>query len=111
MVSGVRAEAKQLARDVRGALQDLSEKEQEILRLRFGIGARTRDRDEVGTLIGVPQKRLQQIEGRALRKLRLAALKGSMDVSAIDQVPARSDAGARNGRHALHPKDTGRASA
>jgi len=102
VVSGVRGEAKQLVKEIRGALQNLSEKEQEILRLRFGLGSRKHGPDEVGALIGVTQSRVRRMEGRALRKLRVAALEGSMDANGLDQVLARNDAVSGNGRSPRH---------
>ncbi len=66
--------ANQLLGDVEDALRRLNPNEAEILRLRFGIGNRMHDLDEVGVRFGVPRARLQRIESRALRKLRAAAL-------------------------------------
>ena len=60
--------------DVRGALRQLDPKEAEILRLRFGIGDRMHDRNEVGARFGVGRWLVRRMETRALRKLRAAAL-------------------------------------
>ena len=60
--------------DVQGALRQLDPKEAEILRLRFGIGDRMHDRNEVGARFGVGRWLVRRMETRALRKLRAAAL-------------------------------------
>ncbi len=52
-------------------LETLTEREQEILQLRFGIGdGRFRTLEEVGTVFQVTRERIRQIEAKALRKLR-----------------------------------------
>jgi DNA-directed RNA polymerase sigma subunit (sigma70/sigma32) len=66
--------ANELLGDVEAALRRLNPTEAEILRLRFGIGNRMHELDEVEVRFGVPRARLQRIESRALRKLRAAAL-------------------------------------
>ncbi len=56
---------------VERALATLSPKEQEILRLRFGIGSETEHTlEEVGERFKVTRERIRQIEAKALRKLR-----------------------------------------
>lgn len=56
---------------VEGVLSTLSNREAEIIRMRFGIG---RDRpmtlEEVGTHYGLSRERIRQVETKALRKLR-----------------------------------------
>ena len=53
------------------ALQDLKPKEQEVLRLRFGLNdGRDRTLDEIGKQFGVTRERIRQIEAKALKKLR-----------------------------------------
>ena len=56
---------------IEGVLSTLSNREAEIIRMRFGIG---RDRpmtlEEVGTHYGLSRERIRQVETKALRKLR-----------------------------------------
>jgi RNA polymerase primary sigma factor len=53
-------------------LATLSEREQKVLRLRFGIGGSNfpRTLEEVGTIFNVTRERVRQIETKALNKLR-----------------------------------------
>jgi len=53
-------------------LSTLSEREQKVLRLRFGIGGSNfpRTLEEVGTIFNVTRERVRQIETKALNKLR-----------------------------------------
>jgi RNA polymerase primary sigma factor len=56
---------------VERALNALSEKEREVLRLRFGIGTdQEHTLEDIGTRFGLTRERIRQIETRALRKLR-----------------------------------------
>ena len=49
----------------------LSEREQKIIRLRFGIGGgRSHTLEEVGNEFSVTRERIRQIEAKALAKLR-----------------------------------------
>jgi RNA polymerase primary sigma factor len=62
---------KDLAAQVQAALGSLSPKEQEILRLRFGLGdGEPHTLEEVGERFALTRERIRQIEGQALRKLR-----------------------------------------
>lgn len=54
-----------------GVLRTLTEREETVLRLRFGIGdGYQRTLEEVGNRFGVTRERVRQIETKALRKLR-----------------------------------------
>jgi RNA polymerase primary sigma factor len=65
------AEASALARCVTEALSGLTEREQHILRMRFGIGGTAEHTlEEVGKIFGVTRERIRQIQASALRKLR-----------------------------------------
>lgn len=59
---------RQIVEDV---LATLSNKEADILRMRFGIGAdRAMTLEEVGQHYGVTRERIRQVENKAIRKLR-----------------------------------------
>jgi RNA polymerase primary sigma factor len=52
-------------------LGTLTQREEKVLRLRFGIeDGRTRTLEEVGREFQVTRERIRQIEAKALRKLR-----------------------------------------
>jgi len=52
-------------------LDTLTEREEKVLRLRFGLNdGRSRTLEEVGHVFGVTRERIRQIEAKALRKLR-----------------------------------------
>ena len=53
------------------AMSSLTDREQQVLRLRFGLDdGKARTLEEVGTEFGVTRERIRQIESKALRKLR-----------------------------------------
>ena len=62
----------QLLKDeINTVLQGLTEREEKVLRLRFGLyDGRTRTLEEVGKEFNVTRERIRQIEAKALRKLR-----------------------------------------
>lgn len=51
-------------------LKLLSQREQKIVKLRFGIDCECMTYGEIGSVIGVTKERVRQIEGRALIRLR-----------------------------------------
>jgi len=52
-------------------LSSLTEREEKVLRMRFGIGIKSdHTLEEVGQEFGVTRERIRQIEAKALRKLR-----------------------------------------
>ena len=69
--AAVAAEALRVDR-IREVLSSLTEREEKILRLRFGIGNNDfpRTLEEVGTIFNVTRERVRQIETKALSKLR-----------------------------------------
>ncbi|MGA1555962.1 MAG: RNA polymerase sigma factor RpoD [Ilumatobacteraceae bacterium] len=65
------ATRKILREAVEEVLGELSEREQEIVRARFGLdGERARTLEEVGKELGVTRERIRQIEAKTLAKLR-----------------------------------------
>jgi RNA polymerase primary sigma factor len=53
------------------AVEELPEREAQILRLRFGLSApRTYTLEEIGQLFGVSRERIRQLEARALKRMR-----------------------------------------
>jgi RNA polymerase primary sigma factor len=65
------AARKLLATAVEEVLHELSEREQEVVRLRFGLDdGRPRTLEEVGRQFGVTRERIRQIEAKTLAKLR-----------------------------------------
>jgi RNA polymerase sigma factor (sigma-70 family) len=62
-----------LSNEVERALAPLSDREKEVLRLRYGLGAdREYTLEEIGKRLSVTRERVRQIESRALQKLRAA---------------------------------------
>ncbi|NDJ60803.1 MAG: RNA polymerase sigma factor RpoD [Chloroflexi bacterium] len=68
----VDAASRQLLKEqIRSALGVLSEREREVLELRFGLSdGQDHTLEEVGKHFGVTRERIRQIEAKALRKLR-----------------------------------------
>ena len=65
------AAKKMLSAAVNEALDELSEREQEIVRMRFGLDdGQARTLEEVGKEFGVTRERVRQIEAKTLAKLR-----------------------------------------
>jgi RNA polymerase primary sigma factor len=59
------------ARQVQRALAALSEQQQQVLRLRFGLDDGEHTLEEIGQRFGLTRERIRQIEARALQRLRL----------------------------------------
>ncbi|MBP9943663.1 MAG: RNA polymerase sigma factor RpoD [Desulfomicrobium sp.] len=60
-----------LAEQIAQVLSDLTPREEQVLRKRFGIGEKSdHTLEEVGKLFNVTRERIRQIEAKALRKLR-----------------------------------------
>ncbi|MBF0244875.1 MAG: sigma-70 family RNA polymerase sigma factor [Planctomycetes bacterium] len=61
---------KQLRDKLYASMVDLTDREREIIILRFGIGGQTYTLEEVGAKFGVTRERIRQIEAKALMKLQ-----------------------------------------
>ncbi len=57
--------------EISEVLETLTEREEKVIRLRFGLeDGKSRTLEEVGQMFGVTRERIRQIEAKALRKLR-----------------------------------------
>ncbi|HET7088643.1 MAG TPA: RNA polymerase sigma factor RpoD [Anaerolineae bacterium] len=72
VVGPVDAASNQLLKEqVQSSLDALSEREREVLEMRFGLrDGQSHTLEEVGQFFGVTRERIRQIEAKALRKLR-----------------------------------------
>jgi len=76
-----------LSNEVERALAPLSDREKEVLRLRYGLGTdREYTLEEIGKRLSVTRERVRQIESRALQKLR--AVKQREAAALITRRPA-----------------------
>ena len=68
-----------LAEAVRNVLGDLSERERQVVCLRFGLDdGQVRTLEEVGKAFGVTRERVRQIESKSLAKLRQPIRSGQL---------------------------------
>ena len=65
------ATAELLKEELSSVLETLTEREEKVLKLRFGLDdGQCRTLEEVGQIFGVTRERIRQIEAKALRKMR-----------------------------------------
>jgi RNA polymerase primary sigma factor len=85
------AETAILREDVRSALDELTEREREVVQLRYGLhpGGKAHTLQELGAHFKVSRERVRQIEGQALRKLK----KGSLSDALSDEARRRAQNG------------------
>jgi len=77
-----------LGEQTRKVLATLPPREEQILRMRFGIGQKTDSTlEEVGKLFAVTPERIRQIEAKALRKLRITERSRNLE-SFVGREPA-----------------------
>lgn len=82
------AETAILREEVRSALDELTEREREVVQLRYGLhpGGKAHTLQELGAHFKVSRERVRQIEGQALRKLK----KGSLSDALSDESKRRA---------------------
>ena len=74
------AETAILREEVHEALGELTEREREVVNLRYGLsGGKAHTLQELGAHFKVSRERVRQIEGQALRKLRKSGLSSVVD--------------------------------
>ncbi len=60
-----------LKEEIMGVLLTLTDREEKVIRLRFGLeDGKSRTLEEVGQMFGVTRERIRQIEAKAIRKLK-----------------------------------------
>jgi len=86
---------------VQRVLQHLSECEEQVVRLRYGIGTRLHSVDEVSDRLGLVPVQVSRIEVRAFRKLREASVVGD----GLERPAPQSDPFHSDNRHPTPPVD------
>lgn len=68
-------EFKNLQKDIEMVVSTLKEREQDVVRMRYGLGnAAKRTLEEIGSIYGVTKECIRQTELRALKKMRMSTL-------------------------------------
>lgn len=62
-----------LSREIDRALNTLTEREKDIIRMFFGIGEQEKTLEEIGDKFGLTRERVRQIKEKAIRRLRTSA--------------------------------------
>lgn len=69
----------QLKKQLRESLRHLDSREEEVLRMRYGLdGPEPRTLQEIGTALNLSRERVRQIQMRALSKLRISPMAGAL---------------------------------
>lgn len=75
---------KELSREMNNLLAVLESKQQEVIRLRYGLGVEEAlTLEEVGKLHGVTRERIRQIEAKAMKKLKLPSRLKVLSINAL----------------------------
>lgn len=78
-------ELKNLQNDIEFVVSTLKEREQEVVRMRYGLGnAPKRTLEEIGNIYGVTKECIRQTELRAIKKLRMSNLGQELLAGYID---------------------------
>ena len=82
-MADTRLNQESLAKEVNRALQQLGDRERDILKMFFGIGCQEMTLEEIGAKFDLTRERVRQIEAKAIRKLHsrkcLALLNGLIE--------------------------------
>ena len=83
-----------LKEKIKDVLETLTERERQVLELRFGlVDGYSRTLEEVGRQFNVTRERIRQIEAKALRKMRhptrIRQLEGFLEAADLQTVPKR----------------------
>jgi len=70
---GVKEES--LQKDILRVLRSMSRREEEIIKLSFGIGSQPQSMDEIGKQLKLTRERVRQVREKALRKMRHSSRK------------------------------------
>ena len=68
---------------VHRALADLTDRERDVIVLRYGFGDEPKSLEEIGRLLGLTRERVRQIEARALDQLAR-----QRELEALQELPA-----------------------
>jgi RNA polymerase primary sigma factor len=61
----------ELATEVERAMASLTDREREVMRLRYGLGTeREHTLEEIGRRLSITRERVRQLEAKALKKMR-----------------------------------------
>ena len=93
----------QMAVEVERAMAPLTDREKEVMRLRYGLGTdREHTLEEVGRRLFITRERVRQIEAKALAKMTAApAEQPDLSTFRIPSAPAPSPRGARGARQTV----------
>lgn len=82
-----------LREKIEEVLEELTEREREVIRLRFGLAdGAPHTLEEVGSLFKLPRERIRQIEAKALKKLRYPSRKEKLrEIAGIEKEEEKSE--------------------